>query len=101
MFYSIIIIAVIINGIISHLVGNNGKNRKIGYDTSFLVSFFFSPIIGLLLVLSSKNLSDEEIKLIEAKELEKKNNTSKLSNVLFYSFLIIIFLIIGILLVNQ
>ena len=53
-------------------------------------------------------LSDFEIeypeegdKFREMIELEKKNNRSKLSNVLFYSFLVIIFLVIGILLINQ
>ena len=101
MFYFILVIVVIINGIISHLVGKNGKSRKIGYDTSFFVSFFLSPIIGLLLVLSSKNLSDDEIKKIEEADINKNKKSSKLNNILFYSFLGIIISLILILIFNQ
>jgi hypothetical protein len=62
-FITMIVIGVIVNIIISHLVGVNGSKREIGYTTSFLVSFFVTPIIGLLLVLTSKEKSVEEIQL--------------------------------------
>lgn len=101
MMLTIISIAIVINGIIAHLVGNNGANRKLGYDTAFLVSFFFSPIIGLLLVLSSKELTHEEIELIKIQKEEKKKKKSTVNNILFYGTLILIFSLIAVLMLNQ
>ena len=63
-----IVIGIIANLFLSHLVGKNGENRQIGYGTSFLVSFLFSPLIGLLLVLTSKELP-------ESKSLDKPEDT--------------------------
>lgn len=60
---SVIIIVLTINSILAHAVGKSGEVRKIGYIASFISSFFFTPIIGLLFVISSKNLSNEEIRL--------------------------------------
>jgi len=97
----ILITGLFLNFIIAHLVGRNGKNRRIGYETAFFVSFFLSPIIGLLLVLSSKELSNEELDIINQKELQKKKTSSSLSNVLFYGFLILIFGAIVIILLNR
>jgi len=54
----ILIISLVVNTILSHLVGKNGIDKEIGYKTSFWVSFCFSPLIGLLLVISSKELKD-------------------------------------------
>ena len=62
MFILIFVVAFIVNVVISHLIGKSGEDRKIGYRTAFLVSFLLSPIIGLLLVISSKYLMEEEIK---------------------------------------
>jgi len=36
------------------LVGQLGKNRKIGFGWSFALSIFLSPIIGLIITLCSK-----------------------------------------------
>ena len=39
---------------LSVLVGLAGKKRKIGFGWSFAFSIFLSPIIGLIITLSSK-----------------------------------------------
>jgi hypothetical protein len=36
------------------LVGLVGKNRKIGFGWSFVLSLFLSPVIGLIITLFSK-----------------------------------------------
>ncbi|MFT4972942.1 MAG: hypothetical protein ACI9JY_002148 [Saprospiraceae bacterium] len=38
------------------LVGQLGKNRKIGFGWSFALSIFLSPIIGLIVTLCSKKI---------------------------------------------
>jgi LemA protein len=57
----LLVIGFIANLFLAHLVGKNGANRQIGYTTAFLASFFFTPIIGLLLVLSSKELVNSHL----------------------------------------
>lgn len=58
----IILGAIIINVIIANVIGKIGNDKKIGYTTSFCVSFLLSPIVGLLLVIASIPLTDEEKK---------------------------------------
>lgn len=48
------------------LVGQLGKNRKIGFGWSFALSIFLSPIIGLIITLCSKKNS--EIDFVEIKK---------------------------------
>lgn len=40
--------------IVDALVALLGKERKIGYGWSFVLCFFLSPIIGLIIILLSK-----------------------------------------------
>lgn len=40
--------------IVSALLALIGRNRKIGYGWSFVLCLFLSPIIGLIIILSSK-----------------------------------------------
>lgn len=47
------IILLLLVGIAS-LIGQLGKNRKIGFGWSFALSLFLSPIIGLIITLCSK-----------------------------------------------
>jgi hypothetical protein len=68
-----IVIGIIVNSIIAHLVGINGSKKEIGYWTSFLVSFFTTPIIGLLLVLTSKEKLE-----VELQDNEVLNNNVKI-----------------------
>lgn len=47
------------------LVGQLGKNRKIGFGWSFALSFFLSPIIGLIITLCSKK---NDIEFVDVKK---------------------------------
>lgn len=105
-----IILGLIINGVIAHIVGNVGKDKKIGYSTSFWVSFLLSPLIGLLLVIASVPLSEREIeelnndkpttikpttietyRQLSPEEYEKKEKTEK---IVFYTFSLILLLFV-------
>ena len=55
-----IVVGLIINAIIAGLIGKLGREKKIGYRTSFWVSFLLSPIIGILMVIASVPLSNED-----------------------------------------
>lgn len=52
------------------LVGQLGKNRKIGFGWSFVLSIFLSPIIGLIITLFSKK---KDIEFIDIPK-EQTNN---------------------------
>ena len=43
--------------ILSSLIGILGKNRKIGFGWSFVLSLFLTPLIGLIITLCSKKKS--------------------------------------------
>ncbi len=66
----IIAIAIVANLIISDIVANIGKGKEIGYNTTFVVSFLLTPLIGLLLVIASKELTIEEKEKIKYQETE-------------------------------
>ena len=61
--------AIVVCVIGSLIIGTIGRNRKIGFGWSFVVSLFLSPIIGLIIVLCSKKNSDREYI-----DVEKKGN---------------------------
>ncbi len=50
---------------LSALVGQLGKNRKIGFGWSFALSLFLSPIIGLIITLLSKK---KDVEFIDVKK---------------------------------
>jgi len=52
----IILIALVINLILSIIVANAGEERKIGYLNSLFISLMFGGLIGILLVLSSRRI---------------------------------------------
>ncbi|WP_396137732.1 hypothetical protein [Flavobacterium sp.] len=47
------------------LVGQLGKNRKIGFGWSFALSIFLSPIIGLIITLCSKK---NDVEFVDVKK---------------------------------
>ena len=47
------------------LVGQIGKNRKIGFGWSFALSFFLSPIIGVIITLCSKK---NDVEFVDVKK---------------------------------
>ena len=105
-----IILVLVINGVIAHIIGNVGRDKKVGYSTAFWVSFLLSPLIGLLLVIASVPSEKNEIednkkvnqisinnyKQLTPDEFEKKEKTEKIFlyviSVVFILFIIYIFL---------
>ncbi len=56
--------------IFSALVGLVGKNRKIGFGWSFVLSLFLSPIIGLIITLFSKK---KDVDFVDVSKEETEN----------------------------
>lgn len=102
-----IIIGLIINVVISDIIGNLGKEKKIGYKTAWLCSFLLSPILGILFVIASVPLSDDEKKeqkeqkeIIEQKpdiqiELYKKKMSKEDIIVICFAIFAVILLILN------
>ncbi len=69
-----VVVGLVINLIISTQVAKLGNEKKIGYKSAFLLSFFFSPIIGLLMVIASVPKTEEEKKesISYAEEIKNK-----------------------------
>jgi hypothetical protein len=60
----IFVIALILNLFISNEVGKVAETRELGREKGFWISFLLSPILGLLFVLASRPLSDEQVNQI-------------------------------------
>jgi hypothetical protein len=54
------IITLIIWTIFSLIIGILGKRRRFGLYGNFLVSFFFSPIVGVIVLLASDEKKTKE-----------------------------------------
>jgi hypothetical protein len=52
-----LVIALVFNIIFSFLVADMGKQRQIGYKSLFWISIFLSPIVGLIVALSSPKVN--------------------------------------------
>ena len=85
----ILFVAFTISGIIAHFIGKIGEDRKIGYSGAFWFSFLLGPLIGILVVLASSKLTEENIKPIHV-----KSNAQKREEGIFYFLTLIIFLIL-------
>lgn len=59
--FIVLIVALIINLIISQEVAKVAQTRELGKEKGFWISFLLSPLLGLLFVLASRPLSDEQI----------------------------------------
>lgn len=57
----------IVNALICALVALLGKNRNIGYGWSFVLCFFLSPLVGLIIILFFKKKSDVEFINVDKK----------------------------------
>ena len=55
---------------VSVLVGLLGRNRKIGFGLSFILSLFLSPLIGLIITLFSKK-KDVEFVDVQSEDSNK------------------------------
>ena len=56
----IILIALVINLVISLIVANSAKSRDISTSKVFLISFFLTPILGMFVTLLAKEAVDQE-----------------------------------------
>lgn len=52
-----LVIALVFNIIFSFLIADMGKQRQIGYRSLFWISVLLSPIVGLIVALSSPKIS--------------------------------------------
>ena len=52
-----LVIALVFNIIFSFLIAEMGKQRQIGFRSLFWISVFLSPIVGLIVALSSPKIS--------------------------------------------
>jgi hypothetical protein len=60
----IFVIVLILNLFISNEVGKVAETRELGREKGFWISFLLSPILGLLFVLASRPLTDEQVNQI-------------------------------------
>lgn len=82
-----LVIALVFNIIFSFLIADMGKQRQIGYKSLFWISVLLSPIVGLIVALSSPKISSSspqsvggdrfKISLDDAKKAEFKGETEK------------------------
>ena len=56
---TLIAISIILNVLIARIIAKSAAHKKVGYWTVFFVSFFFTPLIGLLLVIASPENKSE------------------------------------------
>jgi len=88
----LIIICLVINIILSNIIGKLGKEKKIGFNTAFCVSFFLSPIIGVLIVIASTPLTKEDrevtlppdVSKITAEEMKKYDSVSLIIGLIIF-----------------
>jgi predicted permease len=71
----IFIIALTLNIVLSHVIASTARNKEIGYGTAFFVSFFFSPIIGVLLSIASPEVK----KVVKNTKNDNVNNEAVVS----------------------
>ena len=82
----IFVIALIINLVISNEVGKVAETRELGREKGFWISFLLSPILGLLFVLASRPLSDEQVNQIRNRMIvvtpEQEEQEQKQQNII-------------------
>jgi len=86
----LIIICLVINIIISNIIGKLGKEKKVGFKTAFWISFFLGPIIGLLIVIASVPINKEESKVefkpvaieLTPEEKEREKSEQEFNNII-------------------
>ena len=71
---------VLVNVVLSYVIGFLGRNRKMGFWGHFFASLLLTPIIGFLLIIATDPVKDQdevkslknEIKSLKAKLSEKE-----------------------------
>ena len=67
---NIIIIALLVNGVISYLISTMVKNREISQSKVFWISFLLSPIVGMFAAMMSPEVKGETKEIINEGELD-------------------------------
>jgi hypothetical protein len=67
---NIIIIALLVNGVISYLISTMVKNREISQSKVFWISFLLSPIVGMFAAMMSPEVKGETKEVINEGELD-------------------------------
>lgn len=58
-----IFIGLIINAIVAHIIAKIGDEKSIGYQTTFLICFLLTPLLGVLIVIAAgpKNIVNNKL----------------------------------------
>lgn len=70
----ILFVALVVNFFISTEVGKLAETRELGKEKGFWISFLLGPVLGLLFVLASRQLTNEQF-LLEEQKNEDSNET--------------------------
>jgi len=73
-FIILIILGIILAFTFSHLIGKIGAKRYIGYNNAFAITFFFGPLIGVIVDLLSKEYKIYNSSDSRRDKVEKKSN---------------------------
>jgi len=76
--WTVLIVTLILWVILCFIVADGWKSRGLSYEKGFWVSFFFSPVVGILLGIFYVSGPREELKTAESGEL-KSEVTSKVN----------------------
>jgi MFS family permease len=87
---NILFVAFTISGIIAHFIGKIGVDRKIGYSGAFWFSFLLGPLIGILVVIASPKLTEENTKTTHIKSNAQKRGGFEIG--IFQFIMLIVFI---------
>ena len=69
------VVLILVSIVLAYLIGFLGRNRKLGFWGHFFASLLLTPVIGLLLIVATNPIDDEDqVKLLkdEIKSLKEK-----------------------------
>ena len=72
------VILILVNIVLAYFIGFLGRNRKLGFWGHFFASLLLTPVIGLLLIVATNPIDDEDqVKLLkdEIKSLKEKEKS--------------------------
>ena len=93
---NIIIIALLVNGVISYLISTMVKNREISQSKVFWISFLLSPIVGMFAAMMSPEVKGETKEVINEGELDLPKYNKDGDELLKFIDNNLIYLIVGI-----
>jgi phosphate/sulfate permease len=89
----IFVIALVANLFISNEVGKVAQTRELGRKKAFWISFILSPILGLLFVLASLPLTQEQVNKMNIITPEQEDQEQKQQNQI--AFILVVALFVG------